>query len=101
MQPITIQPSDLPVQWQGIAEHTTQRGRVKPVLTGIPGPLFWHHWKHHTELREKMRTAGIGLQKLAKSQWQVVIWINRHNRNLVETLGFTVPEVAKQEAQAF
>lgn len=89
------------MQWQAIVEHTTQRGRVKPVLTGIPGPLFWHHWKHRAAFREQLRQAFIGVQRLAKGQWQVVIWINRHNQTLVESLGFTVPEVAKQEAQAF
>ena len=63
-------------------------------LTGIPGPLFWHHYKHHTEMREKMRAAYVGLKRLAKGNWEVVVWINKHNAGLVLALGYVVPEPA-------
>lgn len=96
-----IKPADLPIAWQCISEHTTQRGRVKPVLTGIPGPLFWHHWKHQVEFRAQLKEAMITLQKLEKNNWQCVLWINRHNSTLVESLGYSVPEVAVTEAGPF
>lgn len=96
-----IAPLDLPVTWQGISEHTTQRGRVKPVLTGIPGPLFWHHWKHRAEFRAQLKAATITVARLERNSWQVVLWINRTNENLVESLGFTLPAVAQSEPSIF
>lgn len=98
MQSLTLTPSDLPVTWQGISEVTTQRGRVKPVLTGIPGPLFWHHWKHRQEFRAQLRAAMVTLRKLESAQWEVVLWINRHNQTAVENLGFRVPDLAAKPA---
>lgn len=89
--------SEISVTWQGIAAHTTQRGRVKPVLTGIPGPLFWHHWKHRAQFRAQLREAMITLKKLERNQWEVVCWINRHNTAAIETLGFQVPAPAAVE----
>lgn len=94
----SIQPADLPIEWQGVSEHTTQRGRVKPVLTGIPGPLFWHHWKHRPEYRPLLKSATITLQRLERNNWQIVLWINRTNAHLVESLGFTVPDVQIENA---
>lgn len=102
MNAITLQPSEIPVEWQGISEHTTQRGRVKPILTGIPGPRFLYSWKHHAEFRDRLRSAQIAPQRIAKGQWQVVVWINGRNGHLVEALGFQVPTVTKQtEPQPF
>lgn len=101
MNAATLTPADLPIKWQGIAEHTTQRGRTKPVLTGIPGPLFWHHWKHRAEFRAQLKAAMITLQRLERNSWQVVLWINRTNENLVESLGYSVPVVAQQETAIF
>ncbi len=96
-----ITPPDLPITWQGISEHTTQRGRTKAVLTGIPGPLFWHHWKHRAEFRAQLKACMITLQKLERNNWQAVLWINRQNADLVSRLGFNVPAVAPVEPSIF
>lgn len=96
-----IKPADLPVQWQGISEHTTQRGRVKPVLTGIPGERFWYSYKHHADFREQLKAATITVQKIARANWQVVVWINARNSVLVEDIGFKIPASAPKTEQPF
>lgn len=98
---LVITPQDLPVNWQGIGEHTTQRGRTKAILTGIPGPLFWHHWNHRTEFRAQLKAAAITVQRIERNSWQVVLWINRVNHNLVEQLGYQVPVVATEAKEIF
>ena len=99
----TLLPADLPVQWQGISEHVTQRGRAKSVLTGIPGPLFWHRWKHDTAWRTQLRDSQIAPRRLGKGQWEVVIWLNARNVAVAESLGFKAPAAApvQDEAQPF
>ena len=102
MNAATLSLADVPVEWTGLSEHTTQRGRVKPVLTGIPGSRFWYSYKHHAEFRLQLRAAQIAPHRITKGQWSVVCWINRHNAHLVEALGFQVPVTTKQtEPQPF
>jgi hypothetical protein len=93
-----IKPADLPIEWQGIHEHTTQRGRVKAILTGIPGTLFWHHWKHQPGFKDQLRDAQITVMRIEKGKWQVVLWINHRNAPLVQDLGYQVPEVSDETA---
>ena len=93
----TLDSLDLgPVAWQGVQEYTTQRGRVKPVLVGIPGPVFWHHWRGRADFKARLREAMITPQRVAKGQWQLVLWINSRNRHLAESLGFAVPDLQKE-----
>jgi len=88
------------VQWQGVQEYTTQRGRVKPVLVGIPGSVFWHHWKHRPEFKQRLKEVMLSPQRVAKGQWQLVLWINARNRHLAESAGFVVPEIAAIETKS-
>lgn len=88
----------VPVQWQTAALHVTTRGRVKQIVTGIPGDAFWHHWKKNgNELRATMQRHTITVCRVAKGQWELRLWVNAHNLatalNLAELGGFTLPEV--------
>lgn len=95
-----IKPADLPIEWQGISEYTTQRGRVKAILTGIPGALFWHHWKHEPGFKQQLKDAQITVMRIDKGKWQAVLWINHRNAPLVEDLGYQVPDIAPQSKDA-
>lgn len=90
----------VPIQWQTAALHVTTRGRVKQIVTGIPGDALWHHWKKNgVELRATMQGHGITLARIAKGQWEVRLWVNARNLatalNLAELGGFSLPEVPK------
>lgn len=91
---------NIPCAWQTVAERETKRGRVKAVLIGIPGPLFWHRWRKTPGFKAEFKAANATLAKEGEA-WAVVVWVNRHNRPAVEGLGFTVPEVAAVEAGPF
>ena len=87
----------VPIQWQAASLHKTQRGRFKRIICGIPGPLFWLEWKKRgAALRANMQAKGITLQKLAKGQWEVRLWISQRNLatalDLAESAGFTLPD---------
>tara|TARA_R110000868_G_scaffold184591_1_gene426217 strand:+ start:787 stop:1116 length:330 start_codon:yes stop_codon:yes gene_type:complete len=89
--------SEIPVQWVGVSEHVTKRDRTKLVLTGIPGELFWRRFKNDGagQFRALMAECGVTVRRLAKAQWEVVLWINRHNQGAVEQIGFNVPQLAE------
>jgi hypothetical protein len=86
------------IKWVGVSIHTTQRGRLKPVVTGIPSSLFWHRYKRG--LRSQMTAAGLTLKRLAKGQWEVVCWPRDMSKPILADLGFTIPEV-EQPANPF
>lgn len=94
-----IKPADLPIEWQGISEYTTQRGRIKAILTGIPGALFWHHWRHDANFKQQLRDVQITVMRIDKGKWQAVLWINHRNAPLVEDLGYQVPDIAPQSKE--
>ena len=94
MKPILNAPDLSEIKWVGISEHTTTRGRVKAILTGIPGPRFWYSYKHHAEFKAQLRDAQIAVHRIDKGNWEVILWVNHRNAHLVESLGFTVPESA-------
>ena len=89
------------VEWQGIEDYTTSRGKVKQTLTGIPGEKFWKFWNTQ---KENLKKIGLTVKMAGKSstgetyvrdgvrrerikkQWEVILWINAHNAHLSEML---------------
>lgn len=37
------------VEWQGVEAYVTKKGKLKPLLTGIPCQGFWLLWKHEKQ----------------------------------------------------
>ena len=62
------------VEWQGPSTYVTARGKSKHIVTGTPSPMFWRRWK---QAGREIRQGYVSLRKLAKGQWEVVLWINR------------------------
>lgn len=87
------------ITWQSVSTHTTQRGRIKPIVTGIPSTLFWHRYKHG--LRSQMTLIGLSVRRLAKGQWEVICWPRAATIPILEDLGFKIPEVAAEESAPF
>lgn len=86
------------IAWQAPSLYTTARGKRKPVITGIPGKVFWHRWhKQSSVFRPDVRSAGITLKRKAKGQWEAILWPRASNAGLVGALGVTLPEVPKEE----
>jgi hypothetical protein len=81
----------LGIQWQALTIHETKRGRFKPIVTGIPGSLFWHRYKHG--LRSQMTAAGLTLRRLTKNNWEVICWPRPASIPILAELGFKMPEV--------
>jgi ribosomal protein S6E (S10) len=46
------------VEWQGVESYVTQKGKVKPLLTGVPSQGFWLIWKHE---KEKLKAMGVSI----------------------------------------
>lgn len=85
------------ISWQSASLYETSRGRMKPVLRGIPGELFWHHWKKNSAFRHSLRSAGITVKRIAKGQWEAILWPRKENAQLVELIGFALPVVPTNE----
>ena len=62
------------VEWQGPSTYVTARGKSKDIVTGTPSPMFWRRWE---QCGRGIRQGYVSLRKLAKGQWEVVLWINR------------------------
>lgn len=93
------------VDWQGIEEHLAKSGKVKAVLRGIPGDRFWRQWKRlkpalkdysvtvypvsRTKTGEVKTHKGI-TREIVRKQWEVSVWLNRHNRPVLAQAGFPV-----------
>lgn len=87
------------VKWEALSSRETKRGKVKHVVTGIPGPMFWKRYKAATgEGKAAFKALNATLAKVAKGQWEVVMWINRHNAEIAAQLGFAVPSEEQSEA---
>jgi len=100
------------VEWQAAEIFTTNKGRQKPILTGVPTRNFWHHWKQN---KRDIRDAGITLDfekvhvtretatgRAAKSggsykparagkRWRVVAWLSGGNAALADITGLGWP----------
>jgi hypothetical protein len=77
------------IKWSAASLYETKRGKIKQIATGVPGPLFWKHYKE--SLASRMKDAGLSLNRLAKGQWEVVCWIRDANRCFIEETGLTIP----------
>ena len=62
------------VAWAGPSTYVTARGKSKDIVTGTPSPMFWRRWK---QCGREIRQGYVSLRKLAKGQWEVVLWVNR------------------------
>lgn len=85
------------IAWECVSMHTTQRGREKPIVTGIPSVLFWKRYK--AGLRSQMTEVGLTLRRLAKGQWEVVCWPRANTRPILEEMGFQIPEVGASKGE--
>lgn len=79
------------IKWEAASLYETKRGKIKQIATGVPGALFWKHYKE--SLASKMKDAGLSLNKLSKGQWEVVCWIRDVNRCFIEEAGLAIPEL--------
>lgn len=93
--------TDLNITWQAGQLRETKRGKVKSVVTGIPGQAFWHRYKHRAEFRAGVHSLGITVSRIAKGQWEAICWVNRHNRSLFEPLGIEIPDAPTMAEQPF
>lgn len=88
------------VKWQSLNTRETKRGKVKRVVTGIPGPMFWKRYQAATgEGKAAFKALNATLSKVAKGQWEVVMWLNRHNTEIAAQLGFAMPSEEQSEPQ--
>lgn len=84
--------TDLRITWQAGTLRETRRGKIKAVITGIPGPAFFHAYTHRPQFKATVRAFGITLHRIAKNQWEAIAWINRHTLPIFATLeGITIP----------
>ena len=83
------------ITWQTATIHETKRGKLKPIVTGIPSALFWRRYKHG--LRSHMTALGLSIKRHAKNQWEVICWPRTHSIPVLEELGFVLPEIAPKK----
>lgn len=88
------------IKWEALSSRETKRGKVKHVVTGIPGPMFWKRYQAATgEGKAAFKALNATLSKVAKGQWEVVLWLNRHNAEIAAQLGFAIPSEGQSEPQ--
>jgi hypothetical protein len=104
------------IDWQGVEMVTTKRGRIKPVLRGIPTDSFWRAWKHgksefraipgftlsyEVESVSAARETKTGMVSSAggykqgtklKKFWTCDIWINKANIENIKPI-YDLPQV--------
>ena len=109
------------VEWQAAEVYVTNKGKRKPILTGVPTRNFWHFWKVN---KQEIRNAGITLDfekvhatretatgRAAKSggsykparagkRWRVVAWLGGANGALADLTKLGWPEVQEDEGEA-
>jgi hypothetical protein len=93
------------IDWQGVEAYVTKKGKLKPLLTGIPGQGFWLLWKHEkqsikelgvTIFAEKAESTGQFKTvrgksfEIKKKSWIVQAW-------KPERFGFDVPQVEAED----
>lgn len=93
--------------------HETNKGKFKDVLKGIPGQAFWRFYKAN---KEALRKAGLTVfgKKLASStgeyrtfkgrryevkrkEWEVTLWLNKLNTQLIAQAGFKLETASKSD----
>jgi hypothetical protein len=85
--------SDLRIEWTAGGLRETRRGKIKPVVTGIPNSAFFHAYKHRPQFKATVRALGITLHRIAKNQWEAIAWINRHTLPAFAGLeGISIPD---------
>lgn len=103
------------VEWQGAELHESKRGKLKPVAKGIPNMRFKATWRAH---KASLMAAGVRLavrdrkassgqyvirrgkaKEVCRNQWEVVLWLNRHNWGQAVAAGIPVPELPETESQ--
>jgi hypothetical protein len=72
---------DVGINWLHAGTVTTNRGKLKAVVTGEPSKAFWRHWQ---AMRKPLGELGITVKRLDKGQFEAVLWLNRHNVGLAE-----------------
>lgn len=93
------------VEWSPMEKHTAKSGKIKDVLKGIPSRAFWRFWKRNKSAlkalgvtifaeRAKAVTGEYVVRKgkskaVARKQWEVTIWMNKHNAGILAAAGFT------------
>jgi len=70
--------SELNIDWQAARLAETKRGKIKAVLVGIPGPLFWHRFRN-SAARLDISRLGLTVKRVGPKQWEAWLWLNRHN----------------------
>lgn len=73
----------LKIEWQAARLEPTQRGKVKAVISGIPGAWFWRQRKNQVA-RAEMNRLGLTLKRNGQSGFEVLLWLNRHNVAVVD-----------------
>jgi hypothetical protein len=84
------------VEWQGLSTYETKRGKAKPIVTGLPSPMFWRRWKTHAR---EIRAGFLSLRKLGawdakNGQWEVIAWVNPETLPELTALGLVPVESA-------
>lgn len=66
------------ITWAPVPQtYLTHGGKEKRVISGIPGKVFWLHYKDLTgEARGHLRMAGAWLVRHARGQWEVFVALN-------------------------
>ena len=73
--------NDIGVNWTTTCTTVTNRGKVKAVMTGEPSSRFW---KCYPSISKELNNIGITLKKYSKGQFEVILWLNKHNALLAE-----------------
>jgi len=75
------------LDWQGRQSYITSRGRQKAVIVGIPGDAFWADWQYkRDQVKADLAACNATLKRLHKGCWQVMVWENKHNQKLADTI---------------
>jgi hypothetical protein len=91
------------VDWQCREKAITRNGKEKDVIKGIPTEAFWGAWKFNRDkVREELRLCNASMSRLARGQWEVILWGNKHNRDLIAKIaafhGWAVEVAPLQES---
>jgi hypothetical protein len=108
--------------WQ-VETRTTKRGKVRLVAAAIPTKRFWDRFKHHKaeplfrlawqDLAatvfplEKRKPTGEYVtvrgvkREIRRSQWELSLYVNRHNRPALEAAGIIQPETPEETPETW
>lgn len=62
------------IKWQPTPTvFTTTKGKQKWCICGVPGPVFWKHYRSDDgQLRGVLRLSGAWLRRVTRSQWEIL-----------------------------